>query len=152
MTRVNRIVWGLLLLFGAFVIYESLQLRYYSADFGPGSGFFSFWLGLLVIGLAVIEIARTLSRAPEPLPDSFLPSREGIGRILYLLGALVAALFLMKPLGFSLTMLAFCIFLFRALGRLAWWATLLFSFLCSFGLSRVFRFLQVFLPTGYLGI
>lgn len=152
MNRVNQIVWGILLLFGAFVIYESLQLSYYSADFGPGSGFFSFWLGVLVIGLGVIEIARTLGRAPEPLPDGFLPSREGIGRILCLLGALVAALFLMKPLGFSLTILAFCMFLFRALAHLSLWATVLISLLSSFGLFHLFRFLQVFLPTGFLGI
>ena len=29
MRRVNRIVWGIFLLFGGFVIYESLHLSYY---------------------------------------------------------------------------------------------------------------------------
>ena len=152
MTRVSRFVWAILLLFGAFVIYESLQLTYYSADFAPGPGFFSFWLGVLVIGLAIVEIARTLGQPAEPLPDGFLPGRQGVGRILCLFGALVASLFLMRPLGFSLAMLGFCAFLFRALARLSWWATLLLSLLSSFGLFHLFRFLQVFLPTGVLGI
>jgi len=152
MTRVNRVVWGLLLLFGAFVIRESLELSYYGTDFGPGPGFFSFWLGVLVIGLSLIEIAGTLRRPAAPLPEGFIPDRNGVKRMLCVVGALVASLFLMGPLGFSLTMLGFCIFLLRMLGRQPWWLTLALSLVGSFGLFHMFRLLQVFLPTGFLGI
>jgi len=151
MRALNRIVWSIFLLFGGFVIYESLQLSYYGIEFGPGPGFFSFWLGILVIGLSVIEIGRTL-RASDPLPEDFVPNWEGLNRILCLLGALVATVFLMDPLGYKLTTLAFCVFLLRALAGLSWWLTLLISLASSFGLFYIFRTLQVLLPTGWLGL
>lgn len=152
MTRVNRIVWGILLLFGAFVIHESLDLSYYGTDFGPGPGFFSFWLGVLVIVLSVIQIAGTLRRPAEPLPGDFIPNRDGVKRMLYVFGALLASLLLINRLGFSLTILGFSIFLLRTLGRQSWWVTLTLSVVASFGMFYVFRMLQVFLPVGILGI
>lgn len=152
MTRVNRIVWGVLLAFGAFVVYESLQISYYGIDFGPGPGFFSFWLGVLVIGLSLVQLARTLRGPEEPLPAGFIPGREGALRILYIVAALAASLFLMAPLGFSLCMLGFSIFLLRALAGLSWRATVPIALACSFGLFYLFRQLLVFLPTGFLGI
>lgn len=152
MSRVNRIVWGLLLLFGAFVIHESLDLSYYGTDFGPGPGFFSFWLGVLVVVLSVIQIAGTLRRPAEPLPDGFVPDWDGVKRMVCVFGALVASLLLMNPLGFSLTVLGFSIFLLRTLGRQSWWVTLTLSVVGSFGLFYLFLQLQVFLPGGILGI
>jgi putative tricarboxylic transport membrane protein len=152
MTTLNRIVWGLLLLFSGFVVRESLELSYYGTDFGPGPGFFSFWLGILLIVLSLIQIAGTFRGPLEPLPDDFLPGREGIKRMLCVLAALLASLLLMNHLGFSLTMLGFCVFLFRTLGRQPWWLTLTLAVMGSFGLSYVFGQLQVILPTGLLGI
>jgi len=152
MTRVNRIVWGILLLFGAFVIHESLDLSYYGTDFGPGPGFFSFWLGVLVIVLSAIQIAGTLRRPAEPLADDFIPDRDGVKRMLYVFGALLASLLLMTRLGFSLTIFGFCIFLMRTLGRQSWWVTLALSFVGSVGMFYLFQQLQVMLPTGFVGI
>jgi hypothetical protein len=152
MTRLNRIVWGLLLVFGGFVIRESLELSYYGTDFGPGPGFFSFWLGVLLMVLSLIQIAGTFRGPREPLPEDFIPGKDGVQRMLCILGALVASLFLMDRLGFSLTMLGFCIFLFRTLGRQPWWLTLTLAVAGSFGLAYVFGVLQVMLPTGFLRI
>lgn len=152
MSRVYLVAWAILLLFGGFVIRESLQLSYYSADFGPGPGFFSCWLGVLVVALSGVEIARTLRRLHEPVPPDFFPAGSGVRRILALVGALVAALLLMPTLGYSLTMLGFCIFLLRVLTRQPWWVTLLLAGAGSFGTFHVFRALQVFLPVGFLGI
>jgi putative tricarboxylic transport membrane protein len=152
MSRINYLVWGLLLLFGAFVIRESLEHSYYGTDFGPGPGFFSFWLGILLMVLSLIQIVGTFRRPVEPLPDGFVPDRNGVKRMLYILAALVACQFLMDWLGFSLTMLVFCVFLFRMLGRQAWWVTMLLAVVGSFGMSYVFGLLQVMLPTGILGI
>jgi len=76
MTTVHRVAWGALLLFGIFVVHESLQINYYGSDFGPGPGFFSFWLGALVILLAVAELLRTVG-AREPLAPGFFPEAAG---------------------------------------------------------------------------
>jgi hypothetical protein len=151
MSLVDRVSWSVLLLFGVFVIYESLQIKYYGSDFGPGPGFFSFWLGVLVIALSVIEIGRTFGRN-VPLPAGFFPDRAAVLRIGSLLGALIASVALLDPLGYSLTMVLFCGFLLRVLGRQPWWLTLMLTALGSFGTAYIFRQLQVILPGGFLGI
>jgi len=152
MTTVNRIVWGLLLVFGAFVIYEALELSYYGSDFGPGPGFFSFWLGVLVMVMSAVQIGMTFHGPRQALPEEFIPDGPGARRMVYVFGALVASLLLMNSLGFSLTMLLFCLFLLRTLGRQPWWLTVVLSVIGSFGLAYVFGLLQVMLPTGFLGI
>lgn len=151
MTTVDRISWSILLLFGVFVIYESLQIKYYGSDFGPGPGFFSFWLGGLVVVLSVIEIGRTFGKR-VPLPTDFFPTRAGVARIACLLGALVAVVFLLTRLGYSLTMFLFCGFLLRVLGKQPWWLTVVLTLAGSFGTAYVFRQLQVILPGGWLGM
>jgi putative tricarboxylic transport membrane protein len=151
MTTVDRISWSVLCLFGVFVIYESLQIKYYGSDFGPGPGFFSFWLGVLVVGLSVVEIGRTFGKR-IPLPADFFPNWAAVARIGSLLGALVAVVFLLTRLGYSLTMFLFCGFLLRVLGKQPWWLTLLLTALGSFGTAYIFRQLQVILPGGVFGI
>ena len=151
MSIVDRVSWSVLFLFGGFVVYESLQIKYYGSDFGPGPGFFSFWLGVLVVLLSLYEIARSLRRH-EPLTPGFFPDRAALLRIGSLLGALVAALFLLDRLGYSLTMFLFCGFLLRVLGKQPWWLTAILTLLGSFGTAFLFRQLQVLLPRGFLGI
>jgi putative tricarboxylic transport membrane protein len=151
MSIVDRVSWSALLLFGGFVVYESLQIKYYGSDFGPGPGFFSFWLGVLVVLLSLYEIARTLRRH-EPLPAGFFPDRAALPRIASLLGALVASVLLLERLGYSLTMFLFCGFLLRVLGKQSWWLTAILTLLGSFGTAYLFRQLQVILPGGFLGI
>jgi putative tricarboxylic transport membrane protein len=151
MTIVDRISWSLLCLFGVFVIYESLQIKYYGSDFGPGPGFFSFWLGVLVVALSAIEVGRTFGKR-VPLATNFYPPKAGVARIACLLGALVAVVFLLTRLGYSLTMFLFCGFLLRVLGRQPWWLTVVLTLLGSFGTAYIFRQLQVILPGGILGI
>ncbi len=152
MSRVYLVAWTALLAFGGFVIYESLQLSYYGIDFGPGPGFFSFWLGVLVVILSLWEIARTLPNLRERVPADFFPDRAGVRRILSLVAAMVAAVLLMGTLGYSLSILLFCIFLLRVLATQPWWLTLALSLAASFGTFHVFRALQVYLPVGFLGI
>jgi hypothetical protein len=151
MNIVDRVSWSVLFLFGGFVIYESLQVKYYGSDFGPGPGFFSFWLGVLVVGLSVIEVARSFGK-PIPLPTNFFPDRAALGRMGSLLGALVATVFLMEPLGYSLTMALFSVFLLRVLGKQPWWLTVILTLAGSFGTAYIFRQLQVILPGGILGM
>ena len=152
MTRVNYIVWGFLFLFGGFIIRQSLEHSYYGIDFGPGPGFFSFWLGILLMLLSLGQLVATYRRPAESLPKEFIPGKDGIRRMLSILGALIASLLLMNTLGFSLTILGFSLFLLRTLGRQSWWLTILLSVLGSFGTAYLFKLLQVMLPRGIFGM
>ena len=151
MNLIDRISWSALCFFGLFVISESLQIKYCGSDFGPGPGFFSFWLGVLAVGLSVVEIGRTFGKR-IPLPADFFPNWAAVARIGSLLGALVATVFLLEPLGYSLTMVVFCGFLLRALGKQPWWLTVVLTLAGSFGTAYIFRQLQVILPGGIFGI
>jgi len=151
MTRLYQIVAIIFAAFGVFVLYLSLDLSY-SADYGPGPGFFSFWLGILLILLGGIDLIGTTRRPREPLPEAFIPDRPGLRRLLFISASLVAVIFLMKPLGYTLTILPFSIFLLRTMGRQPWWATMIISLAGSFGTFQLFRALQVPLPVGFLGL
>jgi putative tricarboxylic transport membrane protein len=151
MTRVYQTVAVVFIAFGVFVIGLSLDLSY-SADFGPGPGFFSFWLGILLIVLGLIDLITTSRRPREALPAGFIPDGTGVKRIFFVAGSLVASIFLMPRLGFTLTIFLFSIFLLRTMGRQAWWATLAISGIGSFGTFSLFRLLQVSLPSGPWGL
>jgi len=151
MTRLYQTVAVIFMVFGAFVLYLSLELSY-SADYGPGPGFFSFWLGILLILLGAIDFIGTTRRPRETLADGFIPDRPGLRRLLFISASLVAVIFLMKPLGYTLTILPFSIFLLRTMGRQPWWATMIISLAGSFGTFQLFRALQVPLPVGFLGL
>lgn len=57
-TRLADWIFALLLLvFGAYLIYSSLQLGYTSRDV-PGPGFFPFWCGLVIAALSLVNLVR----------------------------------------------------------------------------------------------
>ena len=135
----------------AFIAHEALHLRYYT-PLGPGPGFFSFWLALILAALGTLLVLQATLRPVEPMPDDFFSDRVGYLRIGAVVLALVATIYLLEPVGFSLTMFAVCAFLLYALGRQGVLVTLLVSLSCSFGAYYVFdHWLMVPLPRGLLG-
>ena len=134
----------------AFIAYEALQLRYYT-PLGPGPGFFSFWLALILGALGGIMVLQATLRPVDPMPKDFLADRVGYLRIGAVLLALLAVIYLLEPVGFPLTMFAVCAFLLYALGRQGVVVTLGISLACSFGAYYVFtHWLMVPLPRGVL--
>lgn len=150
MTSIYRTVDVIVIALGVSVICFSLKMRYW-AEYSPGPGFFPLWLGILLIFLAAIDIIGTFRRPPERLPKGIVPDQEGMRRLLLILGALLATLLLMKPLGFNVSILLFSIFLLWKMGKHSWWLTVLVSIIGSFGTFFLFQELQVFLPRGFLG-
>lgn len=152
MRRSYQITGAVLLLLAAFVAVESLKLRYYTS-LGPGPGFFSFWLALLLGGLAVGVLLQATVGQAEPMPSNFFASRTGYLRMGAVVLALVATTAVLEPLGFRLTMLAVYLFLLCALGRRGLIVTVLVAVAGSFGVYHLFvRWLNVPLPIGVFGI
>ena len=152
MTRIHQIVGAIFAFFGAVVSYLSVTaVSYHSPDYGPGPGFFPFWLGILLIVISVSH-SILISRQPrEPLPQGFIPTGTGMRYILCVIGALGAVILLLPYLGFTITMFLFSVFLLRLMSKQAWWLTVVISFTGSFGTFHLFQKLQVFLPTGFAG-
>jgi len=151
MKRPYQITGTVLLLFAAFIGWEALKLKFYT-HLGPGPGFFSFWLSLILGGLAVLMIVQATLRRPDPMPEEFIPSRSGLTKMGAILLSLVVTTALLNVLGFSLTMFGVFVFLLCTLGRPGWIVTLLVSVAGSFGVFYLFdRWLRVQLPSGIFG-
>ena len=57
MHRADRIFGILFLAFGIYLIISSREFAYWQ-DFGPGSGYFPFWLGAILILLSAILLVQ----------------------------------------------------------------------------------------------
>ena len=152
MQRIYQIAGLALLLLAAFVIVGALQLRYYTS-LGPGPGFFSFWLGIVLALLAIAMIVEATLEAPAETPSDFFPDRFGYLRMGAIVLSLLAVTLLLERLGFCLTMFAVYLVLLRALGRHSLTVTVPCALIGSFGVYYVFvKLLNVPLPAGILGL
>ena len=148
--RAHQIAGVVLLAVGLFVIWQALSLRYYTS-IGPGPGFFSFWLGVMLSLLSVAMIAIATWKTREPLPQPMFTDVRGYLGIAAVIGALLCAGLLMRPLGYPLTMLMIMFVMLRVGGG-NWLVTILGSLIGSFGIYFMFtNWLRVPLPSGILG-
>jgi putative tricarboxylic transport membrane protein len=151
MKRPYQITGVVLMLLAAFLALESLKLRYYTS-LGPGPGFFPFWLSILLAILAAVMFWKATFGKTEAMPTDFYADRKAYLRIGAVLGALVAVIVLIEPLGFRLVMLVFYLFLLTALGRQRLLVTVIIALAGSFGVYYVFgHWLATPLPIGLFG-
>jgi putative tricarboxylic transport membrane protein len=145
----------LLLLFGAVTAGMSLQIRVGTLR-APGSGFFPFYLGLLLILLAAIHLGQS-RRAGQVLAGSAeAPSGSPAGswrRVLSFLGAIALGIALLSVLGYPLVAFLLMSILLYLLG-LQRWSAIVSIALCAAGASYLLfvRWLQIPLPKGWLGL
>ncbi len=151
MRRTYQITGSLLLCFAAYVGFEALELRYYTA-LGPGPGFFSFWLALILGVLSIIMVAQATFGRPEPMSPDFFADWGGCLRMGAVAVSLLATALLLERLGFRFTMFAVYFFLLRALGRQGTITSLLVAVAGSFGAYYVLvEWLSAPLPVGVFG-
>ncbi len=149
--RMYQITGLALLALAAAVIFGALQLRYYTS-LGPGPGFFSFWIGLVLAGLALLMIVQTLFEPAEAIAEDFVPQRDGWMRMGAIVLSLLVTTLAMERLGFSITMFAVYVFLLRSIGGYGLATCIAASAVASFGIDYIFvRWLSVPLPAGLFG-
>jgi putative tricarboxylic transport membrane protein len=137
---------------GAYVIADARQMEYFT-PIGPGAGFFPFWLGVLMVGLAAVWLGQVSFGSRPVVPPDFVPDRAGATRILVILGALVLLTAALDRLGYCLAMLAFALGLLVGVGRQSLAVSLPIALAGSFGVYYVFRYwLGVHLPPSALPI
>jgi putative tricarboxylic transport membrane protein len=152
MRRPYQITGAALLLLAAWIAIESLQLRYYTS-LGPGPGFFSFWLAVILGALAVAMLLQATVGRAEPAPSNLFASRAGYSRMGAVALALAGTTLLLEPLGFRITMCAVYLFLLSTFGQRNPIVVGLVALAGSFGVYHVFvRWLSVPLPIGIFGI
>lgn len=150
MRRADRVGAVLLLLFGVWFAAVALRNYTYWGATGPGSGFFPFWLGLAMAGLAALLLVRA-ARETDAGP-AWAPRGRGLVRFLGVLGGGVAFVVLLPWLGMAVTTVLFLIGILRLLEGHAWPAAVGIAVATAAVNWAVFTWwLRVPFPTGVLG-
>jgi putative tricarboxylic transport membrane protein len=105
-----------LMLLGGVVIADSVRLGIGWGTDGPKSGFFPFWLALLMLAacaLILIQSVRRKSSAP-------FVTREQLGPVLKVLWPAAAAVALMQFVGLYVASALYMAFYMRLVGRHGW--------------------------------
>ncbi len=135
---------------GLFVAWHGYRLKI-EGLYGPGPGFFPFWIGLGITLLGLVWLAQASWRPVPPMPADFLPARPQLLGLGAIIGAMAAFAALLRPLGFNLAMLGLLLFLFFVIDRKHAAAKLIIALLGSFGVHHVFEeTLRVPLPYAAL--
>jgi putative tricarboxylic transport membrane protein len=139
----------LLALAVAYTATAAGRYTYWTAS-GPGSGFFPFWLGLVLAALSILLLANAVRR-PDPGP-AWLPTGHGAAR--FVVVVVVTALFiaLLPLLGMALGTAVFLGVLLRMLEGHSWRTTAAVAVGAAVANWAVFvLWLRVPFPVGMLG-
>jgi O-antigen ligase len=145
--RIDQVSGLLWLMVGILVIKESRDLLY-KDEFGPGPGFFPFWLGLAVSVLgAGLLFHKTFHREEEELV-SFYGKRAALQMFL-VMASFFVFVFLIAKTGFYLAAGLFFLFLLWAVEKKGWKFSLIVAILAGLALWGIFGVaLKIELPKG----
>lgn len=148
MTRVKASAVAVaFLLLGAFICVEALQVPFGSFRM-PGAGFFPLLLGLALAVFSIILLGMTLASPAGGAATHVWPERP---EVVYLVGSLLASVWLFERAGFLLTMTLFLGVAMRVLGKLTWLSAFVLALVGSVAAYVVFsRGLLIALPSGIL--
>ncbi|MDP1533789.1 MAG: tripartite tricarboxylate transporter TctB family protein [Rubrivivax sp.] len=150
MRSADRIAGAALLAFALAFSVAALKNHTYWGENGPGPAFMPFWLGLVMAVLSALLLIGALRSKDRG--EAWLPSGDGLRRLVLVLGATVAFVALLSVLGMALGTALFIGVLMRRLERHPWPLTLAVA-LGVAGLNYlVFTlWLRVPFPVGVLG-
>ena len=139
----------LLVLAVAYTATAAGRYTYWTAT-GPGSGFFPFWLGLVLAALSALLLVSA-ARRPDPGP-AWLPTGHGAARLVVVVIVTAAFIALLPVLGMVLGTALFLGVLLRMLEGHSWRATLGVAVGAAAANWALFvLWLKVPFPVGVLG-
>jgi putative tricarboxylic transport membrane protein len=112
----DAITAAVLLLLGGVVLLDAIRLGFGWGTDGPQSGFFPFWMALLLVLSSAVIVARTLRRAPGPR----FVTREQLRSVLTVLLPAVAMVLLTQTVGLYVASGLYLGFYMRWVGRHSW--------------------------------
>jgi len=146
--RIDQISGLLWLMVGIFVILGSRDLLY-TDEFGPGPGFFPFWLGLAVSLLGVgLLLHKTFHREDEE-SISFSGKRAAL-QMIAVMASFFAFVFLIAKTGFYLAAGLFFFVLLWAVEKKGWKFSLAVAIIAALAVWGIFGVaLKIELPRGF---
>lgn len=138
MKPARQITGILIAAFGIYLAWQGTRLRI-EGDFGPGPGFFPFWIGLGLTAMAGLWSLRMAFGKTDTAVASILPPRKNLIVLVAVIGALIAFMLVLRPIGFNLAMLLLLLTLFFVLDRKHAGVKIGVAFIGSFGVHWAFE-------------
>jgi ABC-type Co2+ transport system permease subunit len=147
MRAAELVTASVLMFLGGIVLFDAVRLGFGWGPDGPRSGFFPFWLALIMVVVCVAIIAQAARRAEN---KSFV-SREQLGSVLKVLWPALAFVALTRFVGLYVSSALYMGFYMRWVGRHSWATVLLIALGVSIGAFLVFeKWFLVPMPKGPL--
>jgi hypothetical protein len=117
----------------------------------PGPGFITFFAGAILTLLSLILLISSVNKEGRQSLGMLWEGRQA-GKAFYILGLLVAYMFLVTPLGFLIGTFFLLLFLFRVQGTYSLKKVILLSTVSTIVSFIIFdQWLGVQLPRGFMG-
>ncbi|MBI2526731.1 MAG: tripartite tricarboxylate transporter TctB family protein [Candidatus Rokubacteria bacterium] len=116
MRAANLITAAILAAVGVLVLVDALRLGIRWGTDGPQSGFFPFWLAVLLIGCCLAIAVKAGRRAS---PYAFV-TRQALGPVLAVVGPAAAFVVLTQAIGLYVAAALYLAFYMRWVGRHSW--------------------------------
>jgi putative tricarboxylic transport membrane protein len=147
MRLADALTAAVLMLGGGIVILDALRLGIGWGTDGPKSGFFPFWLALILVATsAVVLVQAVRSRSTVPFV-----TRKQLGPVLKVLWPATATVALMHFVGLYVASALYLAYYMRAVGRHAWFLVLTLAVLIPLVTFLVFEtWFLVPMPKGPL--
>jgi putative tricarboxylic transport membrane protein len=116
MRTADIVTASVLMLLGGVVLFDAVRLGFGWGPDGPRSGFFPFWLAVIMVVVCAVIIIQAAWAAS----DKIFVSREQLGSVLKVLWPAVAAVFLMHFVGLYVASGLYMAFYMRWVGRHSW--------------------------------
>jgi putative tricarboxylic transport membrane protein len=123
MRTADFVTASVLMLLGGVVLFDAVRLGIGWGTDGPKSGFFPFWLSVILIVACGIIILQTFRRSS---PEVFV-TREQLGPVLKVLWPATAMVFLTHFIGLYVASALYIGFYMRWVGRHSWLAVVVLS-------------------------
>ncbi|OGP54325.1 MAG: hypothetical protein A2162_12920 [Deltaproteobacteria bacterium RBG_13_52_11b] len=137
------------LLLGSVVAFSASQLPY-RAEYGPGPGFLPLWIGIILIGCAIVTIIKAVKQVGHERGRFIQPKT---GRVAFVLVTLMITFLLVPVFGLSLGLALFTGFTMRTAGRHGWILCIVMTVITAAAVRLIFgHVLDIPLPKGYIGL
>jgi putative tricarboxylic transport membrane protein len=145
----NLISGIVVLILGALITFFAGRLPY-EAEYGPGPGFLPFWIGLALVGCAIVIIIKAV-RKKSSREGRFFQAKTR--QVAFVLGTLIVTFLLLPVVGLSVGLALFTGFTMRTAGRHGWILCFLVALATTVAVRIIFgRLLDIPLPKGYIGL
>jgi putative tricarboxylic transport membrane protein len=152
MKKANLAIALLLVAIGLLVVVDAVRLGFRWGDNGPESGFFPFWLGVILIACALIELRHVYVEHRKRTPAKPLMAEGAWKPIAWVLVPAVGMVLATELIGLHLAAALYLGFYMRAVGKIRWSTTVAVTILVPAALYVAFdRLFLVPMPQGLWG-